>query len=32
MLAYFNARGGLWTFGILVCFVLFLAFGYNWVA
>jgi len=27
-----NTFVGVWTFGILVCFVLFLLFGFNWVS
>jgi len=28
---FLNANGGVWTFAIAVCFVLFLLFGFNWV-
>ena len=31
MLAYFNARAGLWTFAIAIGLVLFLLFGSNWI-
>jgi NADH:ubiquinone oxidoreductase subunit 3 (subunit A) len=29
--AFLNGSGGVWTFVIAVCFVLFLLFGFNWV-
>lgn len=32
MVTAINAHAGLWTFVIAVCFVLFLLFGFNWVA
>jgi len=27
-----NTYSGIWTFGILVCFIVFLLFGFNWVS
>ena len=31
-LSAINTYAGIWTFGILVCFILFLCFGFNWIS